>query len=94
MSNWLVGKTLYERTLEGKIKFQEDAYKNLGLEMDKICVMWDEDRAKLKQAHEERDKYKKALEEIMKEFSEGYDVGETAIEMYYIAKGAVKNETK
>jgi len=43
---------------------------------------------------EERDRYKKALEEIMKEFSDGYDVGETAIEMYYIVKGAVKSETK
>lgn len=46
------------------------------------------------QLHAERDRYKNALEEIMKEFSEGYDVGETAIEMYYIAKGAVKSETK
>jgi len=47
-----------------------------------------------KEVLQERDKYKAALEKIMKEFSDGYDVGETAIEMYYIAKGAVKSETK
>jgi len=43
-----LGRSLNEIILESKCEIKDDVYRKLELEMDKICLMWDEDRSKVK----------------------------------------------
>lgn len=50
MSEYCLTNTLYENQLEARIEGYKAHVKALESEIDKICVMWDEDRNKLKYA--------------------------------------------
>ncbi len=50
-----MGKTLYELQLEGRIQGYKDHIKALENAIDEICILWDEDRSKIKEVKNEQD---------------------------------------
>jgi len=62
-----LSRSLNEIILESKCEIKDDVYRKLELEMDKICLMWDEDRSKVKKLEKENAQLKDDLEYANKE---------------------------